>query len=84
VASGRVAALGNGGRSASSITRGRSNAPHAHRGHAHFRGRKAFLGYPFYDSYYDAPYAYYDDGCYRLVRIRTPHGLQWQRENVCY
>ncbi|ARQ00833.1 hypothetical protein CAK95_18365 [Pseudorhodoplanes sinuspersici] len=80
---GHVAALGG------HASPQRSNAGHAHngrRGHAHFRGRRnfAFYGYPYYDSFYDVPYGYYDDGCYRLVRVRTPQGLRWQRENVCY
>ena len=58
------------------------NANHGNHRHAHFRGRRGF-GYPFYGGYYN-DYAFYDDGCYELVRVRTPHGLRWQREYVCY
>lgn len=86
MAGSRVATLGNSGRVTTTTAHGRGNAAHGHRGHAHVRGRRNFAlyGYPFYDSYYDAPYGYYDDGCYRLVHVRTPQGLRWQRENVCY
>lgn len=89
MAGGTVAARGNSGRGVTSTARGRGNDGHAHNGHhgrAHFHGRRAFAsyGYPYYDSFYDAPYGYYDNGCYRLVRVRTVQGLRWQRENVCY
>lgn len=84
--------MGGGGFGGAPFNAGRAAfgaARFAHDGHFrhdHFRGRRAFafVGLPFFDSFYDAPYAYYNDGCYRLVRVRTPYGLRWQREYVCY